>query len=265
MAGARGAALPMRRAVCLLAVLAWLLAGLGGAQAREIVVFAAASLKEVLDEAALAFGADTGTRIVAVYAGSAALARQIQQGAPADVFLSANPQWLDLLIDQALVPDDSRVIVAGNRLVVVGADRADVMPGDPRDVLGQLRPGDRLSMGLVAAVPAGLYGKAALDALGLWSGVAPHVVQTDNVRAALRLVALGEARMGIVYATDVGRDDAVAVLARFPEASHPPIRYVGGLVGRNPPAQAGAFLDYLTGPAGQALFAGRGFQTGLTE
>lgn len=234
-------------------------------QARDVTVFAAASLKSVLDEAAGDFTEATGTPVALSYAGSSALARQIQQGAPADLFISANIDWMDVLERDGLLHPDTRRVLAGNRLVLAGPPGEMLPLDDAAAIVKALGSDGRLAMALIDAVPAGIYGKAALDSLALWGVLAPTVVQTDNVRAALRLVLLGEAQLGIVYATDVTVSDAVAIRATFPESSHPAIRYPAALVADSAHPQAGALLDYLAGPAGQALFARHGFVTGLSR
>ena len=212
-------------------------------------MFAASSLKTARDEIAAGWSDD---RVVLSYAGSGALARQITQGAPADVFISANVAWMDALEAGGQVQPETRVTLAGNRLVLIGgAAAAPVVLGPDLDL------GDgRLAMALVAAVPAGIYGKAALTSLGLWERVAGQVVQADSVRAALALVASGAVPYGVVYATDAQAEPRVRVLGTFPEDSHPPILYPAALTAR---AQSGAFLDYLTSDAAWAVFAAQGF------
>ena len=227
----------------------------GPAAAADLVVFAAASLKTALDEIAEAFSDKTGADLALSYAGSSALARQIAQGAPADVFLSANPDWMDHLEAGGHIDPATRSDLLGNSLVLIahglGARPVPLEDGLPEE--------GRLAMAFVEAVPAGIYGKAALEALGLWEAAAPRVVQTDNVRAALLLVSRGEAGHGIVYATDVVPEAEVSVVARFPEDSHPPIRYPAALT-RAAGAGARAFLDYLRGPEARAVFEGQGFR-----
>ena len=230
------------------------------ADPAPLTVFAAASLKTALDAVAADFTARGGPPVVVAYAGSSALARQIQQGAPADLFLSANALWMDRLQAQGLIEAGSRRVLLSNRLVLVApADSAIALRlGPGADLAGALGQG-RLAMALVEAVPAGLYGRAALQALGLWDQVADRVAQADNVRAALRLVALGEAPLGVVYATDAAAEAGVRVVDRFDPATHPPIRYpVAILAGRDRPA-ARALLAYLSGPEAAAIFRAHGF------
>jgi len=251
-----------RRTAGLLAGLALGLAAAGpmAARAESVTVFAAASLKTAMDEIAAGFAEAGGDRATLSFAGSSALARQIQQGAPADVFVSANAAWMDVLEENGRIAPGTRFDLVRNRLVLIahGADAPRVEIGPALDLPGLLA-GDRLAMALVSAVPAGIYGKAALESLGLWEGVAPLVAQADNVRAALALVALGEAPYGIVYATDAAAEPRVSVAGVFAEDSHPPIIYpAAAIAGRDTPA-ARRFLDYLRGDTARAALAGQGF------
>lgn len=242
----------------LLPALALLLPGL--AHAEQVTVFAAASLKNAMDDIVARYQAQSGHSVVVSLAGSSALAKQIQQGAPADIFISANPDWMDLLEAEGLLEDGSRRDLLGNSLVLVahGTDAAPVTIGPDLDLPALLGEG-WLAMALVDSVPAGIYGKAALDHLGLWQGVAPSVAQSDNVRAALALVATGEAPFGIVYATDAGAEDRVTVAGRFPADSHPPILYpVADLANRDSAAEED-FLTYLQGAEARAAFEAQGF------
>ena len=246
----------MRLFTCLL--LALTLALPMAAQAGErVMVFAAASLQGALGEVARAFEQATGHDVTLVHAGSSALARQIQAGAPADIFVSANAAWMDALAGDGLLAPGTRFDLAGNRLVLIGAAGAPdtaLKPGLARHLQG-----GRLAVALTDAVPAGLYARAALTRLGLWEELAPHLAETDNVRAALRLVALGEAPLGVVYATDARAEQAVRVLATFPADSHPPVTYPAArLKGRDSPA-ADAFLAWLKGPETRAILARHGF------
>jgi molybdate transport system substrate-binding protein len=235
------------------------------ARAQEpLTVFAAASLKTALDEIATSWQAQGGSPVDLSYAGSSALARQIEAGAPADVFLSAAENWMDLLDQAGRLQPGTRVNLLGNRLVLVAHGSsvpvADIEPG--LDLAGLLS-GGKLAMALVDAVPAGQYGKAALVSLGLWDAVAPSVAQADNVRAALALVARGEAPFGIVYATDVAAEIAaggeVSAVGTFPEDSHPPIVYPGAVIDESTHPEASAFLDYLSSPGAADVFRAQGF------
>lgn len=232
---------------------------LSPAQAETITVFAAASLTTALTRVANAFEADSGHEVVLSFAGSSVLARQIQLGAPADIFLSANSDWMDLLQAGDLIDRDSRRDLLGNTLVLIAHGDADPVEISPDLDLPAMLGSGRLAMALVEAVPAGIYGRAALQSLGLWDAVAPQVAQTDNVRAALALVALGEAPLGIVYATDARAEPDVTVIASFPPDSHPPISYpVARLYG---PAGDGAdaLMAFLQGAEARALFEAEGF------
>ena len=228
------------------------------ARAAEVTVFAAASLKNAMDEIAAAWEAESGDVARVSLAGSSALARQIQQGAPAEVFISANTDWMDRLEADGLLAEGSRMDLLRNALVLVAHGEAEPVAISPQlDLAGMLGEG-RLAMALVEAVPAGIYGKAALESLGLWAAVAPQVAQTDNVRAALALVAAGEAPLGVVYATDAAAEDAVSVIGTFPEDSHPPIVYPAArLAGAGEAAER--FLAFLQGPQARAAFERQGF------
>ena len=227
------------------------------AAADTIVVFAAASTKTALDQIAVEFTEKTGHEVVLSYAGSSALARQITQGAPADIFISANTEWMDVVAADGLIEDGTRRDLLGNTLVLIGSAQspATLELSDLPQALGN----ERLAMGMVDSVPAGTYGKAALETLGLWADIQPQVAQMDNVRSALALVALGEAPFGIVYATDALADVSVHVVAEFPTDSYPAIVYpVADVTGRDNDAE-NAFLDYLSGLTARALFEAQGF------
>lgn len=230
------------------------------ARADEITIFAAASTKDAMDEISASFAEATGHAAVVSLAGSSTLARQIQQGAPADVVILASSDWMDRLADDGLIDPDTRIELLGNALILIahGADAAPVELGPDLDLAGMLGE-SRLAMALVDAVPAGIYGKAALRALGLWEAVEPRVAQTDNVRAALALVSLGEAPLGIVYATDAAADDRVSVIGTFPPETHPPIVYPAAALAAGNTTLAARFLAHLAGPAGRAAFERQGF------
>ncbi len=177
------------------------------------------------------------------------LARQIEAGAPADVFVSANEAWMDALEEQGLIDAGSRVDLLRSRLVLVAhGDAAAPVGIGPEMDLAALLDGGRLAMGLVDSVPAGIYAKAALEGLGQWGAVEPMLAQTDNVRAALALVAAGEAPYGIVYATDAVAEDGVTVVGTFPEDSHPPIVYPAAVVAASDNPLAAEYLAFLQGP-----------------
>ena len=231
-----------------------------GFGADAVTVFAAASLKNAMDEIAAAFERETGRAVTVSLAGSSALARQIRHGAPADIFISANPGWMDALERDGLIDPDSRFDLLKNSIVLIahGRDAApvDIVPG--ADIAGMLGEG-RLAMTFVDAVPAGIYGKAALESLGIWKAVAPKVAQADNVRAALALVSSGEAPLGIVYATDAAADGNVTVVGAFPADSHPPIVYPAAAVAASRNPLGARFLAWLRGPAARKAFERQGF------
>jgi molybdate transport system substrate-binding protein len=230
----------------------------------SIDLFAAASLREVLDAAVAEHRRRSGRIVRTTYAGSAQLARQIAQGAPADLFISADVAWMDWLDQRGLIEASARRNLAGNRLVlVVPASRAgDVVDLTvPNALAGRLGDG-RLAIA-EAAVPAGRYGREALIRLNLWPGVRGRLAPAADVRAALALVARDEVPLGLVYATDARVEPRVRVVADLPAASHAPIVYPGAPVrrrdGAGDPEGARAFLDVLAGAEGQALFRRFGF------
>lgn len=227
------------------------------ANAGEVTVFAAASLGTALTEVATLWVEGTGHQAIIVPAGSATLARQIQQGAPADVFISANTTWMDVLDRGGQIQAGSRRDLVTNRLVLIGHGNPPLLDLRAPDTLRDRLGSGRLAMAQVDAVPAGIYGKAALQSLGHWGAVADRVAQTDNVRAALALVAAGAAPLGIVYATDARSQARVTVLAVFPTDSHAPIVYPAAQTSDS--TQAVAFLDFLMTPAAQRIFAAHGF------
>ncbi|WP_425089009.1 molybdate ABC transporter substrate-binding protein [Stappia sp.] len=248
---------------CLWLALAVTLLPAGAARAEKaeaVTVFAAASLKTALDEVAALWRDETGFEVVVSYAGSSALARQIEAGAPADLFISANPGWMDRLEAAGLLSAESRRDLLTNAIVLIGhgPDVAQVTLSPDLDLAGLIGDG-RLAMALVDAVPAGIYSKAALETLGLWDKVAAKVAQADNVRAALALVAIGEAPFGIVYATDALAEDRVSVAARFPADTHPPILYPAARTAESAHPQADALLAFLRGPAAMTVFQRHGF------
>ena len=223
------------------------------------MVLAAASTAHVVDAVIGAFDAGPEGRVVASYAGTSALARQIESGAPAHIFLAANAAWMDHVEAQGLIEPGSRRPLAGNRLVfVTGGDIAPFTPSPSLDIAALLA-GGRLSIGDPAHVPAGIYARQALEALGLWPAVSDRLAPTADVRAALALVARGEAPLGMVYATDVGRIEDVRIVATVPTALHEPIVYPVALLSDRPSPLAARFFAFLTGPEGRAAFARAGF------
>ncbi|NBZ87930.1 molybdate ABC transporter substrate-binding protein [Stagnihabitans tardus] len=239
-------------------LLAGLLSLASPIQAAEITVFAAASLKGPLDAVAEAWQAATGNGVTISYGGSSALAKQIEQGAPADVFLSAAESWMDKLAEDKLIQEPTRRDFFGNALVLIAADPAAApVTLDDKTDLNALLAGGKLAMALVDSVPAGQYGREALTALGLWEGVAPNVAQAQDVKATLTLVTSGEAPYGIVYATDA-KGAGLTPVAIFPKTSHKPILYPGAATVTAKP-EAAAFLDFLATPEAGQVFAEAGF------
>lgn len=230
------------------------------AQGGDFVIFAAASLKNALDAINADWQTATGKKAVISYAASSALAKQIEQGAPAQMFISADLDWMDYLARKNLIKGDSRSNLLGNRIVLIApkdkAQPIEIKPGfDLAKVLGE----GRLAMANVDAVPAGKYGKAALEKLGVWGSVAAKVAQAENVRAALLLVSRGEAAAGIVYQTDAAADPNVQIIGTFPETSHPPIIYPVALTASATNPDATAFLAYLRSEKAKPLFEAQGF------
>src|SRR5476651_1376476 len=225
----------------------------------DVTVFAAASLTDSLKSVADAYQAKTGAKIALSFGASSTLARQIEQGASADLFLSADTDWMDYLNKAGLIAQASRKDLLGNQLVLIAAstNSHDLKIAPHFDLAGALGDG-RLALADPASVPAGKYGKAALTTLGVWDSVASKVAPAENVRIALQYVARGEAPLGIVYATDAKVDPTVRVVGIFPEDSRPPIIYPVALTKTASP-QAQAFLAFLEGPEARAIFVKAGF------
>jgi molybdate transport system substrate-binding protein len=226
----------------------------------RITVFAAASLKNALDAANTAWAKESGKEAVVSYAASSALAKQIENGAPADIFIPADLDWMDYVAKKGLIREDTRADFLGNRIVLVTAsDKAkqvDIKPGF--DLSGLLGDG-RLAMGEVTSVPAGKYGKAALEKLGAWTSVEPKIAGAQSVRAALALVSRGEAPYGIVYQTDATADEGVAIVGMFPADSHPPIIYPIALLASSKNPDAVAYLKFLKSENATRFFTAQGF------
>ena len=224
----------------------------------QVTIFAAASLKNALDQAAADYAKESGTPPAKIsYAASSALARQIEQGAPADLFISADSDWMDYLAKRGLIQARTRADLFTNHLALVAPKdstaKLDIRRGFPlAKTLGE----GRLAMA-GPEVPAGKYGEASLTALGVWDQVKDRTARGENVRATLQFVARGEAPLGIVYDTDALSEPAVKIVGLFPESSHPKIVYPGAALTTNP--QAGAFLKWLHGPRGAAAFRPFGF------
>jgi molybdate transport system substrate-binding protein len=247
-----------RRGACalfLVLAVAW-----PAAAADSVTIFAAASLKEAVDDAAAAFKAKTGTDVKASYAASSALAKQIEAGAPADLFASADTKWMDYLGGKSLIQTDSRIDLLGNSLVVVApkASPLDALALSPAAFDEAIGDGKWVT-GTVASVPVGIYAREALTSLGIWAAAEPKLAQTDNVRSALQFVARGEAKLGIVYRTDANAEPGVKVVASIPASSHSPIVYPFALTATSTTAAAGAFLAFLASDDAIAIFEKRGF------
>jgi molybdate transport system substrate-binding protein len=235
--------------------------GLGANQGapRPVVVFAAASLKNALDEAAAAARREVGVELRISYAATSALARQIEAGAPAEIFLSADEDWMNYVAARGLIRQETRVALLGNRLVLVAPrDRAVSLRIAPGFGLAAALGDSRLALADPASVPAGKYARAALESLGVWASVRNRVAPADNVRAALVLVARGEAPLGIVYITDAQAEPAVRIVDTFPEHTHPRIVYPAALTAGASPTAA-RLLAFLQSPTARAVFARHGF------
>lgn len=230
------------------------------ARAKPPLVLAAASLQESLTEAAAAWAAKGHPPPVLSFAASSALARQIEAGAPADLFISADEPWMDAVARKGLIRPATRTSFLANRLVLIAPAssraRVAIRPGFP---IARLLGNGRLAMADPEAVPAGKYGKAALTRLGVWGDVARRVVGAENVRAALALVERGAAPLGIVYATDARASKAVRIVGVFPADSHPPITYPLATLAKSTSAEAEGFHRFLLSPQAGAIFVRHGF------
>lgn len=226
------------------------------------VVLAAASLQESLERAADGWVAQGNPRPVLTFAGSSALARQVENGAPADLFFSADEEWMDTLERRKMLRPDTRITVLGNRLVLIAPkdSKVTVSLDNPEAFTSALKT-DRLAMADPASVPAGKYGKASLEKLGIWPLVKDRIAVGENVRAALALVERGEAPLGVVYATDAAASAKVRVVATFPKDSHPPIHYPLAILKASKHADATGFYAYLLSGDARAIFTRYGFTT----
>ncbi len=229
-------------------------------EAKTLTVFAAASMKNALDAVNAAYEAKAGVKITASYAASSALAKQIENGAPADVFLSADLAWMDYLVKKDLIATKTQVNLLGNRIVLIApkdSKQGDVTIGQGFD-LAKLAGDGRITTGDVKAVPVGKYAKAALEKLGAWEKAEPKFAMAENVRAALALVSRGEAVLGIVYSTDAKVDPGVKIIGAFPDDSHPPIVYpVAATTSKN--AAVEGYLAFLRSSEARAIFEKFGF------
>ena len=223
-------------------------------------MFAAASLKNALDDVGTAFTKQSGIKVVVSYGASSALAKQIEQGAPADLFVSADLQWMDYGVQKKVIKDDTRVNLLGNKLVLIATKDAkiDHVTIGPGFDLAKLAGDGRVATGDVRAVPVGLYAKAALERLGAWTAVEPKIAMAENVRLALSLVARGDAPLGIVYETDAKIEPAVKVIGVFPDNTHDQIIYPVALTATAKP-DATQYLSFLRSQTAKSVFENYGF------
>jgi molybdate transport system substrate-binding protein len=253
----------LRRSVLTLLTAAALAASPGSpaaAQDKTITVFAAASMKNALDDVNAAFLKTSGVKVVASYAASSALAKQIEQGAPADAFISADLAWMDYLAQKKAINESTRVNLLGNRLVLIAPkdSKIDKVEIGQNFDLAKLIGDGRITTGEVTSVPVGKYAKGALEKLGIWASVEKKFAMADNVRAALALVSRGEAVLGIVYETDAKVDPGVKIVGAFPADSHPAIIYPAAATVNAKP-EAAAYLNFLRSNAAKGTFEKYGF------
>ncbi len=250
------------RLFAILALLAALAAVPQPATAQDtLTVFAAASMRNALDDANKAFTGKTGIKVTASYAASSALAKQIAQGAPADAYVSANIKWMEFLEQKKLVAAGTRINLLGNRLVLIAPtdskpDRIKIVKGFD---IAKLAGDGRIAVANTKAVPAGLYAKAALISLGAWKAAEPKLAQAENVRATLAYVARGETPLGIVYATDAKIEPKVKIVGTFPVGSHPAITYPVAGIAASKNKHVKAYLDFLQTRDAKAIFEKYGF------
>ncbi len=230
------------------------------AEDQTLTVFAAASMKNALDDVDTAFTTKTGVKVSASYAASSTLAKQIEQGAPADIFISADTDWMDYAVGKKTINEASRINLLGNSIVLIAPkdSKIDNVPIGPGFDLAKLAGDGRIATGDVKAVPVGKYAKAALEKLGAWQAAEPKFAMAESVRAALTLVARSEAVLGIVYSTDAKVEPGVKIVGTFPADAHPPIIYP---VAATATAKAGAadYLAFLRSQAAKAIFEKYGF------
>lgn len=233
----------------------------GWSEDRHVLVYAAASLKTTLDEVNAHFQHETGHRVVVSYGASSTLAKKIEGGAPADVFISADMDWMNDLAERRLIDAATRVALLGNRIVLVTPASARrevaIVPNFP---LATLLGNGRLAMAEPDSVPAGRYGKAALERLGVWTSVQSKIAPAEDVRAALALVARGEAPFGIVYQTDALEEPKVAIAGVFPTETHPPIVYPVAVLARSRNDAARSYVEYLRSQSARVIFERQGFR-----
>ena len=245
----------------LLLLLCLLLASVA-ARAQELTVFAAASLTDAMKDISTQWAKGGHQPLRMSFGSSSTLARQIEQGAPVNLFASADEKWMDYLADRKLIVADTRKNLLGNELVlVVPANKPQhVTIGPGFDLLGMLGTNGRVATGDPAHVPVGIYAEQALRKLGIWDAVAPRLARTDDVRAALLLVERGEAPAGIVYSTDAAVSKAVMIAGTFPANSHDPVAYPFAVTKSGDTPGARALMTFLAGPDARAIFIERGFQ-----
>lgn len=229
---------------------------------RGPIVLAASSLQDALESAAVAWEEKGHDRPTLSFAGTPALARQIEYGAPADMFVSADEAWMNELASKGLIDESSRKILARNRLVLIAPLGSDENLDAGKTHIATMLGEGRLAMADPDAVPAGRYARQALAALGEWPALKSRITSSDNVRAALALVAHGEAPLGTVYLSDAHAEPRVRVVMHFPEDSHPPITYPFALLKRAKNPDARAFQAFLVSPKGQAILKNHGFLPG---
>jgi len=249
-----------RLSACLLALAILLPNAPARAEDKTLVVFAAASMKNALDDIDAAFTAKNGTKVSASYAASSTLAKQIEQGAPADIFVSADTDWMDYAVGKKTIDEATRVNLLGNTIVLIAPkdstiDNVTIGPGFD---LAKLAGDGKIATGDVKAVPVGKYAKAALETLGAWQAAEPKFAMAESVRAALTLVARGEAVLGIVYSTDAKVEPGVKIVGTFPADTHPPIIYPVAATA-TAKGEAKAYLDYLHSAEAKAVLEKYGF------
>ena len=232
-----------------------------GVAQEPITVFAAASLKNALDDTNAAFTKATGVKIIASYEASPSLARQIEAGAPADVFISADLRWMDYVAGKGLIKADTRLNLLGNKLVLIAPkdDKIDHVTIGPGFDIAKLAGDGRIAVADVKAVPAGLYAKAALEKLGSWGAAEPKLAQAENVRVTLALVARGETPLGIVYETDAKIEPKVKVVGVFPDDSYPPVTYPVAQTSDSKSPSTGRYLAFLRSAMAKTIFEKYGF------
>jgi molybdate transport system substrate-binding protein len=231
------------------------------AQDKSLTVFAAASMKNALDDVDTAYTAKTGVKIVASYAASSALAKQIEQGAPADIFVSADTDWMDYATAKKNINEPTRVNLLGNSIVLIAPkdSKIDTVTIGPGFDLAKLAGDGKIATADVKSVPVGKYAKASLEKLGAWDAAEPKFAMTENVRAALALVARGEAVLGIVYSTDAKVEPGVKIVGTFPADTHPPIIYPVAAT-TTAKAEATDYLAFLRSSAAKTIFEKYGFK-----